>query len=224
MKLYYHPTSTTSRPIMLLAAEEGITLDYQLVDLFAGAHLQAHYTRINPSQQVPLLEDGDFRLSESSAILKYVAEKTGSAAYPKDLRQRARVNEMMDWLNTGLLRELGYGSVYPQTLPHHKRKEEAVQAAHLAWGCERARRWLTILDRDLLGVQPFLCGSRLTIADYLGACIVTIGEVTRFDYSPWKNLTRWIATMKARPAWGDVNEGFYSGFVAPYKDAAFVGL
>ena len=83
MKLYYHPVSTTSRPVMLLAADEGIALDYEVVDLFTGAHLQPQYSGINPSQQVPVLEDGDFRLTESSAILKYLAEKAGSAAYPR---------------------------------------------------------------------------------------------------------------------------------------------
>lgn len=224
MKLHYHPVSTTSRPILLLAADEGIALDYQLVDLFTGAQLQETFTRLNPSQQVPLLEDGDFRLSESAAILMYLAEKSGSAAYPKDLRQRARVHEMIDWFNTGLLRELGYGVVYPQTLPQHKREQAAAQAAHLAWGSDKARRWLTILDRDLLGDKPFLCGDALTLADYVGISVVTLGEVTHVDYSSrWKNLSRWIATMKARPSWGKVNEAFYAHYVAPYKDASFVG-
>ena len=36
MKLYYHPVSTTSRPVVLFATESGIDLDYQLVDLFTG--------------------------------------------------------------------------------------------------------------------------------------------------------------------------------------------
>jgi glutathione S-transferase len=224
MKLYYHPVSTTSRPILLLAADEGIAMDYEVVDLFSGAHMQPGYAGINPSQQVPVLEDGDFRLTESSAILKYLAEKTGSATYPKDLRQRARVNEMMDWFNTGLYRELGYGAIYPQTLPNYKREDAAVQAAHLDWGCEKARRWLTILDRDMLGTKTYLCGEQLTIADYLGVAMITLGEVPRFDYSKWKNVSRWIATMKARPNWAKVNEAFYAHFVAPYKDAPFVTL
>jgi glutathione S-transferase len=78
MKLYYHPVSTTSRPVMLLAAEAGLDLDYEVVDLFAGAHLQPGYAAINPTRFVPVLEDGEFRLTESSAILKYLAEKAGS--------------------------------------------------------------------------------------------------------------------------------------------------
>ena len=110
MKLYYHPVSTTSRPVVLFAKESGIELEYQLVDLFTGAHYQPEYVAINPSRQVPVLEDGDFRLTESSAILKYLADRQGSAAYPTDLRKRARVNERMDWLNTGFYRgETGFG-------------------------------------------------------------------------------------------------------------------
>ena len=81
---------------MLFCAESGIDADFQVVDLFTGEHTKPPYEGINPNRLVPLLEDGDFRLTESSAILKYLAEKSGSPAYPKDLRQRARVNERMD--------------------------------------------------------------------------------------------------------------------------------
>ena len=76
MKLYYHPVSTTSRPIMLFAAEAGIDLEYQVVDLMTGEHMGDAYAAINPNKQVPVLEDGNFRMTESSAILKYLAEKT----------------------------------------------------------------------------------------------------------------------------------------------------
>ena len=106
MKLYYHPVSTTSRPIVLFAAESGIDLDYEVVDLFTGEHYQPPFEAINPNHLVPVLEDGDFRLTESSAILKYLADKTDSPRYPKDLKQRARINERMDWVNTQLCREL----------------------------------------------------------------------------------------------------------------------
>ena len=48
MKLYYHPASTTSRPVMLFAAENGIPLDMQVVDLFTGEHCQAAVRRDQP--------------------------------------------------------------------------------------------------------------------------------------------------------------------------------
>ena len=120
MKLYYHPVSTTSRPVVLFAAESGIELDYQIVDLFTGDQYKPEYSAINPSHQVPVLDDGEFRLTESSAILKYLADKTGSPAYPQDLRKRARVNERMDWFNTGFYRDFSYG------LPIHRSSRSCV--------------------------------------------------------------------------------------------------
>ncbi|MBL8473173.1 MAG: glutathione S-transferase family protein [Rhodocyclaceae bacterium] len=225
MKLYFHPVSTTCRPIMLFAAEHGLALDYQFIDLFTGAHRQPDYAAINPCCQVPMLEDGDFRLGESSAILKYLADLQGSPAYPGDLRKRARVNEMMDWLNTGLYRDLGYGLIYPQVLPHYKNADAAVQTALLAGARERARRSLSVLDQHLIGDgRPYLCGDEMTLADYLGAPMITVGEVIRLDYSPYANVSAWLDRVKARPAWAKVNEGFYAHFVAPFKDAPFEGL
>ena len=139
MKVYYHPASTTSRPIMLFAAEEGADIEFKVVDLFTGEHCKDEYAAINPNRLVPLLEDGDFRLTESSAILKYLAEKLQSPTYPTDLKARARVNERMDWINTQVCRDFAYGFVYPQILPMHKRRSDEAQAATLAWGKERAK-------------------------------------------------------------------------------------
>ena len=225
MKLYYHPVSTTCRPILLFAAESGIELQLQLVDLFKGEHLGEAYGGINPSRQVPVLEEGHFRLTESASILKYLADSVGSPAYPKDLRERAHVNEMMDWFNTGLYRDLGYGLVYPQVLPNCKRADEKVQAATLAWGREKSGNWLKILDENLIGPRnAFVCGDSITLADYLGAAFLTVGEVIRLDYSPWPNVKRWLDRMKARPSWPKVNEGFYAHFVTPFANAPFEGL
>lgn len=224
MKLYYHPVSATSRPILLWAADEGLKLELEVVDLMTGAHMQPSFSAINPSQQVPVLEDGDFRLTESSAILKYLADTTGSATYPRELQQRARVNEIMDWLNTGLSRDLGYGFVYPQLFPNHQREGAGVQQAHLAWGREKARRWLGILDRDILGGNAYLCGKAITLADYLAIGMLTTGEAAKVDFGAWPQLRRWIDTMKARPNWGPVNEPFYTYLVKPYEEASFEAL
>ena len=87
------------------------------------------YTAVNPNNLVPMIEDGDLRLTESSAILKYLADKIGSPAYPKDLKQRAKVNEMMDWLNTNFYRDWAYNLCYPQLFPNQKRRSDEAQAA-----------------------------------------------------------------------------------------------
>jgi Glutathione S-transferase len=221
MKLYFHPVSTTSRPIMLFAADNQIELEYQVVDLLTGEHKQSAFTAINPNQAVPVLEDGDFRLTESSAILKYLAEKTASRDYPSHPAQRARINERMDWFNTGLSRELCYGIVYPQIFPHQRRPDDHVQAQSLAWSAPLAERYLNILDSDLIGSNPYLCGNHITIADYFGIGMLTLGEVVRIDFSRWRNISQWIARMKDRPSWAKVNEAFYTYLVQPLAGGTF---
>jgi glutathione S-transferase len=224
MKLYYHPVSTTCRPIMLLAAEQGIALDLQVVDLFTGEHTQAPYGAINPNHLIPVLEDGAFRLTESSAIMKYLADKTGSALYPKDLQQRARVNERMDWINTQLAREFCYGMVYPQIFPNQKRRSPEVQDATLQWGKEQAQGWLKVLDEHILGPgNNYLCGDSLTIADFFGAAFLTVGEVVGCSFAAYPNVQRWLGRMKALKSWKQVNATL-DGVVAAHKGESFVSV
>ncbi len=224
MKLYMHPVSMTSRPVRLLIAENNLDVEEQLVDLFTGEHTQDEYAAINPNKLVPVLEDGDFRLTESSAILKYLADKFDLPSYPKDLQKRARVNERMDWFNTQFYREFGYGLNYPQLFPHHKRPTDEVQKATLAWGKERAEGWLEVLDKHLIGPnQQYLCGDEITIADYLGVCLITLGEITRCDFSVYPNVSRWIANMKQLKSWNEVNEALY-GLVDQLKDQPFEAI
>lgn len=224
MKLYFHPASTTSRIVQMFAMDQGIDLDYQVVDLFTGEQLKPEYASINPNCLVPVLEDGDFRLTESSAIVKYLADKTDSPAYPKDLKQRARVNEMMDWFNSNIYKDFGYGVIYPQTFPHHKRSSEAVQAGTLEWGKQKTQSWLKILDEKLIGPdKKFLCGDSITLADYMGAEMIALGGVVGCNYAPYPNIQRWLGNMKALKHWPKVHEAI-EGFAASLKDKPFVAV
>jgi glutathione S-transferase len=208
---------------VLFASESGIDLDYQMVDLFTGAQYQPEYSAINPSRQVPVLEDGDFRLTESSAILKYLADKKGSAAYPSDLRKRARVNERMDWLNTGFYRDFSYGFLYPQIFPFMRRPDDTVQAATVAWGKDKALTWLKVLDEGLIGPRnAYLCGDDISLADYLGSMMVLGGEAIECRFDAYPNISRWLRHMKALKSWDKVNEAFYQYVVGPNKGKEFV--
>src|SRR5262245_2733736 len=210
MKLYMHPVSMTSRPVRLFIADNNIKVDEELVDVMTGAQYKEPYLSKNPNSLVPMLEDGDLQLTESSAILKYLADKIGSPAYPKDLKQRAKVNEVMDWLNTQFYREWGYNLCYPQLFPHLKRRSDEAQAATLEWGQQNAKRWLQILNDHWIGPnKQYLCGNEVTIADYFGAGLVTLGEVIRCDFSAYPNVQRWLNNVKKLPNWSKVNEAFY---------------
>ena len=139
MKLYMHPVSTATRPVRLFIAENDIKCDEELVDILQGAHYQEPYASLNRNRMVPMLEDDGFRLTESSAILKYLADEYDLPSYPKDLKKRAKVNKVMDWLNTQFYRDFGYGLIYPQLFPHHKRRSEEAHAAPLP-GASKVRR------------------------------------------------------------------------------------
>jgi glutathione S-transferase len=222
MKLYIHPVSTTSRPVMLFAEEEGIKVDVKVVDLMTGEHLKEPFASLNPNKLVPVLEDDGFVLTESSAILKYLADKTGSAAYPKDLKERARVNERMDWTNTSFGREYAYHLCYPQLFPHHRRRSDEAQEATIAWGAEKATAALRILNDEFLGHgEKYVAGPRLTIADYFMSCAVTLGECIGADFAKFPNARAWIDRMKSLDSWNRVNETFY-GWVGSIDKSKFV--
>ena len=224
MKLYHHPISTTSRTIMLFAAESGIPLEMQVVDLFTGEHMKPPYSSLNPNRLIPTLEDGDFVLTENSAILKYLAEKTGSPAYPKDLKQRARVNERMDWTSTQLCSDLVYGLVYPQIFDSHKRRSDEAQAATLERAKERAQTWLTVLNDHILGPgNKYLCGDAITIADYHAVSYVALAEVIGSDLGAYPNVRAWLGRMKALKSWPKV-WSVIDGFAETLKSKPMVAV
>jgi glutathione S-transferase len=224
MKLYMHPLSTVSRPVRMFIADNKIDIDEEIVDLMKGEHLQDAHSARNPSKLLPVLEDGDLRLTESSAILKYLADKINSPAYPKDLKARAKVNEAMDWFNTQFYRDFGYGLVYPQLFPHHKRRSDEAHGATIEWGKENSKRWLQVLNDHWIGPnKSYLCGNQITIADYFGACLITAGDLIRCDWSAYPNVQRWLNAVKQQPSWEKVNEALY-GLAGHLKEQPFVGL
>lgn len=75
--LYSHPVSQHCRRILALIDEAGIAMDIRHVALEAGAHVSPDYLAINPNHQVPTLIDGDVKIHESNAILRYLADKHG---------------------------------------------------------------------------------------------------------------------------------------------------
>lgn len=224
MKLYMHPVSNTSRPIILFIAENNLPVEQQVVDLMTGEHLKPPYLAINPNGLVPTLVDGDFILTESSSILKYLADKFNLPSYPKDLKARSKVNELMDWFNTGFYRDYAYGVVYPQIYPHHKRPTDEIQKGTIEWGKGLTKKWLKVLNDHWLGHgNKYLAGDTLTIADIFGAGLLTCGHVTRDEFKDYPNIEAWLKRMQALPTWPKVNEAM-EGFRTYVKDQPFVNI
>ena len=211
MKLYTFPGSPVCRPIAMLIADHGLAVEQQTVNLMAGEQYQPAFAAINPNNAVPVLDDGAFRLTESSAILKYLADVADSPAYPKPLQARARVNAAMDWTNTSFYRSFGYSLVYPQVLAHLKLSDPAAQTLLLTAGQAGSRRLLGILNDHMLGAShPFLCGDSLSIADYFASGILSLAELIGCSFSAWPNVQRWYQRMQELPNWKSANAALYA--------------
>jgi glutathione S-transferase len=222
VKLYTFAASTTCRPIMFFAADAGIKLEYEHIDLTAGVQYQPQFAAVNPNCHVPVLEDGSFRLTESSAILKYLADSVNSPAYPKDLKARARVNEMMDWFNTGFYNAFGYGVVYPQVLDHMKLPDEKAQKIAIAAAKTHAEQYFKVLD-GWLSKDPYVCGKDITIADYFGSGLLSLGEVVGCTLEAYPNVRKWYDRMQSRPNW-QVTNGAVFQWAQAVKGPAYVRI
>jgi glutathione S-transferase len=206
MKLYYDPASTVCRPILLFLADHDLPVELIHVDLATQENRVDWYLAINPNGMVPALVDGGFSLTESATILRYFADLAGSPVYPAEARARAKVDEALDWFNTSFYPDHGYGLVYPQILPHYAL---LAGADRLAFHADRAAARLAVLDRHMIGDRAFVAGETVTIADYFGASLVTMGDMIGYDLAPYPNVRRWLATMAARPGWDEANAAFH---------------
>jgi glutathione S-transferase len=126
----------------------------------------------------------------------------------------------MDWFNTQLNRDLAYGLVYPQAFPHHKRQSDEAQKATLAWAKERAAGWLKVLNDHIIGPKnAYLCGDKITLADYYGAPFAALTGVIRSDLAAYPNVKRWLGNMKKLKSWAKTNEvidGFAGSLNGPF--------
>jgi glutathione S-transferase len=207
MKLYCDPISTTSRPVMMLATELGLELELVNVDLMGGGNQAPDYLALNPNGIVPFLVDGDFRLGESAAILKYLALKADSGLYPAEPQAQARVDEAISWFSTQFHEYFCIMVCYPNIGVPHGAPPELMQGLK-AYGYEHAPRWLKVLDGHILAGRDYVAGDEASIADFLGLSFCLLGGLDGYDFSPYPNIQAWISRMQARPAYGPTYAAF----------------
>lgn len=103
MKLKLHAFPLSPRSFKVLAVANHLGLEYDLIfcDLTKGEQRRPDFGAINPKHKLPALEDGDFKLWESNAIIQYLASrKPETGLMPKDERARAVVAQWMSWEST----------------------------------------------------------------------------------------------------------------------------
>jgi len=209
MELHVDPVTSSCRAVLAFCRAADLAPEVKTVTLAKGDNRAPSHAALNPNLLVPVLVDGDFVLTESSAILRYLARKSGSPLYPNDLREAAKVDELMAWFGATFNKDFAYQYLYPQVLPQYRRASEDANRITIEWGAAQTRRWLDVLDRHWLGAaRSHLVGERLTIADYLGAALLSGGELVGCTYREWPNVRRWYAAMLADEALATVNRPF----------------
>jgi glutathione S-transferase len=199
MKLYYHPKSPNGTAVLAVAHELGIALDLQEVNLPGGEQKQSAFLRINPNGKVPVLEDGDFVLWESGAIMQYLAaQKPGNSLWPADDRVRADISRWQLWRlgewgrGAGILiwenvikKFLGSGDFDPNKIKEGRELFDfgaAVLNGHLE-------------NRD------YLVGGNPTLADFSVAVPLVYAAPAQLPLDPYPAIRQWYKRIENIESW-----------------------
>jgi len=97
MKIYINVLTVNSIKVLLLCNAQKIKVDFELIALNKGEQRKAAFLAINPDGKVPVLLDDELMLTESNAILHYLAAKVNSHLWPTTLVEQARVLRILFW-------------------------------------------------------------------------------------------------------------------------------
>jgi len=192
MKLYEFGPTRSIR-VRWTLQELGVDFEAITVNLIAGEHRRPDFLAINPAGKLPVLADGDFVLTESVAIVLYLAEKyTDQGLLPSDLRQRAEAYRWLLFAATELEQPLWRISRHTSLYPQDKRLPAEVPLARQDF-CDMA----SVLEKHLAG-RSFVAGDRVSVADFVTAYTLDwAGEAQLLGVFP--ELRAYLERMYARP-------------------------
>ncbi len=189
IRLYTFPLSGHAHRVQLFLSLLNLPTELVQVDLTKGAHKTPEFLAINPLGQVPVLQDGDVILSDSNAMLVYLASKYADPSWmPRDPVNAAKIQRFLSISANEVLRG-------PATarLIHVFKAALDINLAHTI-----SKRILPVLDADLDG-HAFFVGDSPTIADlaiYTYVAHAPEGGVSLEDYP---NIRAWLARIEALP-------------------------
>jgi GSH-dependent disulfide-bond oxidoreductase len=189
-------TDATPNGLKVSIALEELRLAYQVHRVFLGGdQLKPEFTALNPNNKIPVLVDGELVLTESGAILVYLAEKTGRLL-PTDRAARAKTIELLMFQMSSVGPMFGQLLVFAGAWTNEFPK---VTQRYV----KEATRILTVLNARLAG-SPYFAGEDFTIADiamipWIGMCVKhPVGQALPFHEN--RNLVDWFGRVTSRPA------------------------
>lgn len=196
LEIYAFATPNSVR-IPIALEELGLPYELRSVNVRNGEQKNEAFIALNPNAKVPVLVDADgdngkpFVLTESGAILIYLAEKAGQLL-PSHGAGRYRVFEQLLFHGTGIGPALGQSGYFQRQAP------EVIPIAIERFRNEVART-LRVLD-DVLANSAYVAGDEYTIADIAHVGWMWRREFANVELADTPNIARWYAQMMARPA------------------------
>ena len=199
MRLYHHPMSSNARRAVMAALHLGTKLDLAFVDLAKSEQKKPDFLALNPNGRVPVLDDGGFILTESHAIMQYLADKTpGQTVYPQELRARADVNRWLFWSAHHFqpsISVLGF-----EHMVKGFRGLGAPDPAMVKYGEGMVRTCAEVLDAHLAG-RTWVAQDRLTLADLALAAPLMATVPAKLPVGSFANVQKWFVRVQELDAW-----------------------
>lgn len=196
MKLYVYLPSYNSIKVMAVVHHLGLDPELENINPTKGETQTPEFIAINPNGKIPTLQDGDFTLWESQAIMRYLAEKHESDLVPSELSQKALMDQWLCWNIAHFTPAVGgvvWERLAPQIIEGYQPDER-----QLAKSLENLARFAPILDKHLED-REFVVGSRLTIADFALAAPLPYAEAAQLPISHLSNLNAWFQRVLKVP-------------------------
>jgi glutathione S-transferase len=192
MRLYEFAPTRSIR-VRWTLQELGVDFDAVTVDLQAGAHRHPDFLKLNPAGKIPVLVDGDVVVTESVAIVLYLAEKhPAKRLLPTDVTTRAQAYRWLLFAATELEQPLWRITRHTALYPEDRRLPADVRLAG-----EEFRDAAGVLERHMAG-REFVVGDDVTVADFVTAYTLDWAtELRLLDGFP--NLLGYVERMYARP-------------------------
>ncbi len=192
MKLYEFGPSRAIR-VRWTLQELDVAFDAVAIDLRAGEHRKPEFLKINPAGRLPVLIDGDKVLTESVAIVVYLAEKyPAKRLIPADLDERAQLYRWLLFTATELEQPLWRMARHSILYPEDKRLP-----AEIALAREDFAAVAQVLEAHMRG-RNFLVGDAVTVGDFVLAYTLDWAKLARC-LNGLPVLDAYLEQMYARP-------------------------